>query len=396
MIRALVALLLLNLGQPASPEEQAAAVARPAIVHITTSWQGWVRDKRTGEIFGGVEGYKLTSSCSGAVINGDGYVATAAHCVDRGVDGGGGGLLDMAVAELTSVGRVRDQAKARQQLAENAVIEGAKTDSPIGRRIQVERMTERGRKDIAPATVVDMAAPLKGDVAVLKVPRRGLPALEVATDEAAVGTPILAIGYPASTDEVTDPTLEPSNKNGQISSHRTQDGQPYLEISAAVTHGMSGGPVVDTQGRLVGVISQLSPGESQSFNLAAEARTLTRVLRGKRVEARLGAPDRDYRTGLKAYYDGDYDTAFEYMDAVMAAAPNPQAKRFRDLAAERGGSAGGGNGVLVVLIAVSAGIAVLSGVAGFVLAARQRRAAMAAPTPPYGFPIPQSPTTPSS
>jgi serine protease Do len=69
------------------------------------------------------------------------------------------------------------------------------------------------------------------------VPRSNLPAVEVATEDVPVGTPILAIGYPASTGKAADPTLEPSSKNGQVSSHRSQDGHPFLEISAAVTHG---------------------------------------------------------------------------------------------------------------------------------------------------------------
>jgi hypothetical protein len=382
-------------AQEASPEEQAAAIARPAIVFIQSSWHGWVRDKRTGEVFGGAEGYQVTVSCSGAVINGDGYVATAGHCVDPGPNGGGGGLIDLAMADLAATGRVRDPALGRQQLVENAVLEGAKPGSEPTRQIQVERATgEPGSRsrDVAPATVVDLAAPTEGDVAVLKVPRSNLPAVVLAGDDVAVGTPVLAIGYPASTDEATDPTLEPSSKNGQVSNHRSQDGHPFLEISAAVTHGMSGGPVVDMRGRVVGVISQLSPGETQSFNLAAAAKSVTGLLRGKGVEDALGPTDRNYRTGLEAYFTGDYDTAVEYLDAVLAATPvHPQARRYRDLAAQRGGTVSH-DGTLIALLAACAGVALAAGAAGIVLAVRGRRqrlvAAMNAPTPPYGFPAP--------
>lgn len=360
--------------QPASLEEQAAAIARPAVVFVKTFWQGWVRDKRTGEVFGGAEGYRFTISCSGAVINGDGYVATAGHCVDLGVDGGGGGLADLAVADLAAAGRVRDKALAREQLAEHAVFEGAEKGSEITRRIQVQLAIGPDKQDIAPATVVDLVVPTKGDVAVLKVPRSGLPAIEVSTDDVPVGAPILAIGYPASTDEATDPTLEPSSKNGQVSNHRTQDGHPFLEVSAAVTNGMSGGPVVDGRGRLVGVISQRSPGESQSFNLAAGAATLMNVLRDKDVEDTLGPGDRNYRDGLAAYFDGDYDAAVEYLDAVPGG--HPQARRYRDLAEERGGEVSDDT-TLLMLITIFGGIAVLAGVGGIALRPRS------------GFPVPR-------
>jgi serine protease Do len=202
-----------------------------------------------------------------------------------------------------------------------------------------------------------------------------------------VGAPILAIGYPASTDEATDPTLEPSSKNGQVSNHRGQDGHPFLEISAAVTNGMSGGPVVDTQGRLVGAISQRSPGESQSFNLAAGVATLVEILRSKDVEDTLGPADRNYRDGLAAYFAGDYDAAVEYLDEVPAG--HPQARRYRDLAARRGGEVTG-DGTLVVLFTACAGLALVAGAGGLVLAARVRRMARYAPTPPYGFPMPHT------
>lgn len=360
--------------QPASLEEQAAAIARPAVVFVKTFWQGWVRDERTGEVFGGAEGYRFTTSCSGAVINGDGYIATASHCVDPGVDGGGAGLVDLAVADLAAAGRVRDQALARKQLAEHAEFEGAEKGSEITRRIQVQRATGPDKQDIAPAVVVDLVVPAEGDVAVLKVPRSGLPAIEVSTDDVPVGAPILAIGYPASTDEATDPTLEPSSKNGQVSNHRTQDGHPFLEVSAAVTNGMSGGPVVDARGRLVGVISQRSPGESQSFNLAAGAATLMNVLRDKDVEDTLGPGDRNYRDGLDAYFDGDYDAAVEYLDAVPGS--HPQARRYRDLAEDRGGEMSD-NTTLLVLITIFSGVAVLAGVGGIALRPRN------------GFPVPR-------
>jgi serine protease Do len=105
---------------------------------------------------------------------------------------------------------------------------------------------------------------------------------------------------------------------------------------------MSGGPVVDTRGRFVGVISQLSPGETQSFNLASAAETLTAVLRGKAVDAALKPVGRDCRTGLAAYFAGDYDDAVEYLDAVLAVTSGqPQATRYRDLAVARGGEPSG-------------------------------------------------------
>jgi serine protease Do len=389
-------------AQPSSPEEQAAAVARPAIVLVTVTWHGWVRDKQTGEVFGGTAGYDVKISCTGAVINPDGYVATASHCVHTGALGGSGFLFDVAIGELAKVGRIGDPAKAKQAFADHAVAEGAVADRPVDRQIQVERMVPDGdgqKRDVAPATVVDLVAPDGGDVAVLKIPRDRLPALELRTDPPPVGTPILAIGYPASTESTVDPNLEPSNKNGQISAQRTLQGHPFYEFSAAATHGMSGGPVVDMQGRIVGLISQGTPGETQSFNFASATANLTDVLHGKEVTAELGPHDRNYRTGLDRYFAGNFNAAVDYFDAVVAGAPsNLPAAEYRRLAAGKGGSPTASTGPLVVIAVSCVAAALLTGAFGAFLIVRRRRAVSLMDTPPHGFPLPleDQPTRPST
>ncbi|MFI9816542.1 S1 family peptidase [Saccharothrix variisporea] len=394
---------------PSSPEERAAALARPGIVFISVTWHGWVRDKRTGEVFGGTAGYEVKTACTGAIVTPDGHIATASHCVHTGPLGGGGALIASAVADLTKVGRVKDEAKAQRDLAEHGQAEGASPDSPIERAIQVERAEVKGSeqvRDIAPATVVDLVAPEDGDIAVLKVPREHLPAVPVRADQTPVGTPILAIGYPGSTSGAVDPSLEPSSKNGQISAKRTQQGRPFYEFSAAATHGMSGGPVVDMDGGIVGLVSQGSPGETQSFNLAASAQTLAEVLQGKEITAAIGDHDRDYRTGLDKYFEGDYDSAVEYFDAVLAGSPgHQQAAEYRKLAADKGGKPGGAPTLLIVFAFLCAGIAIATATAGTaVLLTRRKRLAAASvpalvftPTPSGGIPVPAQgfPVTPS-
>ncbi|MEU4804087.1 trypsin-like peptidase domain-containing protein [Actinosynnema sp. NPDC023587] len=390
-------------AQPSSPEERAAAVARPGVVYISVTWHGWVRDKRSGEVFGGTAGYEVKTSCSGAVISPDGYVATASHCVHTGPLGGGGALFDAAIADLAKAGRVRDSTKARQQFAEHGQAEGFTPDSPVDRLIQVERMEKRDsgqERDIAPATVVDLVAPGDGDVAVLKIPRENLPSIEVRRDQPPVGAPILAIGYPGSTDKTVDPSLEPSNKNGQISARRTQGGRPFYEFSAAATHGMSGGPVVDMQGGIVGLISQGSPGETQSFNFAASSQTLSEVLERKEVQTGIGQHDEDYRTGLDRFFEGDYDGAATYFDAALAGSPgNQQAADYLKQATDKGGVPGSSPATLLMIFAIiCGGVAVATATAGtaIVVSRRKRAAANAAPrvgapaTPAGGY-VPATP-----
>lgn len=376
---------------PASPEERAAAITRPAVVFVEVDWHGWVRDPRTGEVFGGAEGYRATTSCSGVVVRQDGYVATAGHCVDPGPLGGGGVLIDLAVAELTELGRVRDPVKAAAQLAEHAVVEGAKPDSDLVRDVRVSRVvgtSDTPDRDIAPATVVDLLPPDAGDVAVLKMPRAGLPALVLAAeDDRPAGTPILAVGFPAAVDRATDPSTEPTNKNGQISSRRSIGGSPYYEISAAASEGMSGGPLIDMEGRVLGLVTAAPAGETQSFNLASASTSVLELLRGKGIEPKPSVTDRNFTAGLAHYFDGDYAEAVEFFDAVLAASPDHrQAWEYRELAADQGG---GGLDLLVLLIIGCGAVAVLSAAAGTVLLVRRGRVFRDLPTPPFGIPVQQ-------
>jgi hypothetical protein len=159
---------------------------------------------------------------------------------------------------------------------------------------------------------------------------------------------------------------------------------------------MSGGPVVDMQGRVVGLVSQKSPGETQSFNFAAASSTLLDVLAGKQVDVDLGKHDRAYRAGLDHYFAGDLDDAVDEFDAALAGSPGHlQATEYRRLAVNRGGQPGGAPVLIIVLAVLCAGVAVGAGTAGTAVAlTRRRRLAPAGPplsdmdTPPLGFPMP--------
>lgn len=381
---------------PASPEERAAALARPAVVFVEVDWHGWVRDPRTGEVFGGTAGYQATTSCSGVVVHEDGYVATAGHCVDPGALGGAGVLIDLAVAELAELGRVGDRAAAAAQLAEHAIVEGAEPDSRLVRDVRVTRVvgtSDIPRRDVAPATVVDLFTPDTGDVALLKVPRDRLPVLRLADDDARPsGTPILAVGFPAAVDRATDPSTEPTNKNGQISARRGIGGNPYYEISAAASAGMSGGPLVDMDGRVLGLVTAAPEGETQSFNLATASTSVLKLLRRNEIEAAPSATDRNFTAGLEHYFAGDYAEAVEFFDAVLAAVPDHrQAWEYRGLAAER---ETGGVNLLVLLAIVCGAVALLSAAAGVALLARRQRAVRDLPTPPFGIPVQAEPGGP--
>ena len=82
------------------------------------------------------------------------------------------------------------------------------------------------------------------DLALITV-ERPLPALNVADRGPAIGEPILVLGSPLG--------LGGTVTSGIVSAFRTEEGLNYLQFSAPISPGNSGGPVVDGHGNVVGV-----------------------------------------------------------------------------------------------------------------------------------------------
>lgn len=322
----------------ATPAERAAAEVRPAVVYLKETFSGYVADE-TGTFFNDGNPYTLTVTCTGFGVNPDGYVATAGHCVDTTSANGikaefiaAAARGAAAVVPGVTVGQLVEFGSA------NWSVEGLAKGSPLDSTITVVTgSTDGGASGRSlPARVVDARSFEQGDVALLKVATTDLPSIELATDaDVQIGTPLLSVGYPASADAVTDPSLEPSNKDGQVSSRKTVGSAPVYETSAALTPGMSGGPTVDLGGRVLGVNSFMPAGESQAFTFIAPSSGLTELMTRNGVRNKLGPDDHAFRDALGAYYAGHYTDALAGFDKLLQVAPqHAQAMQFRTAAAK--------------------------------------------------------------
>jgi S1-C subfamily serine protease len=109
----------------------------------------------------------------------------------------------------------------------------------------------------------------KEDVAVLKLekPIPGMTPLLVAAEDRGAGEKVWAIGSPGLGKEV----LEQSISEGLISSTRRKiGGSVYLQHSAAVNPGNSGGPLLDEHGHVVGLVTLKARLEGVSFAVRVE------------------------------------------------------------------------------------------------------------------------------
>ncbi|MGQ0669393.1 MAG: trypsin-like peptidase domain-containing protein [Actinomycetota bacterium] len=402
-------------AQTATPEEKAAAIVRPSIVYIEMDWSAYVRVPRGSGLFfvgyvNGGRAFHWRTRCSGFVVNPSGYIVTAGHCVDDGELGARDTALRFAVQWLIDNGWAF-QRDFRFWLNEGHLtwgVEGQERGSPPDLNVYVQRGVAAGglkTGEAFPARVVDYQDIMDGDVALLKIEETDLPSVTLApSEEIQIGTDVLSVGYPGSSDDVTDATYEPTFKDGQINSKKTREGGllPVYEMSAALSGGMSGGPTVNLTGEVIGVNSFSIFGETEAFNFITPSSLVLEMLSQNGVSNELGPIDEAYRAGLGAYFAGDYRTAVKRFDEVLALSPtHQQAQEFRVEASKKAaaqpdgttsGDDDGGGLPTWAFGAIGAGALVL--VLLVVLATRRRRPApVGTPTAPVGpavaAPIPQ-------
>lgn len=363
----------------ANPDQRAAAIIRPSIMYLTGQGSGLVR-LPNGQILsqfgqGSSMPFLAVWGCTAFAVNPDGWVATAGHCVDP--DSAKALILKRAaneyITEFPDAPGAGDAATAFEWLQKNARVEG---DAPEHRpQVSLALMYGTGNNVAGKvaATVVDFRPLGKGDVALLHVDKHNLPSSELATDaDVSIGTSILAVGFPESTRKITGPSMDPTNKSGKVSKKSALESNPVYEIDAAVTEGMSGGPCVALNGKVIGVNSFAPIGEPQPFNFITPADTVAELLASKGIKPRLGAADVSYRKGLDQYYSGHYTEAIGDFDLTSAMSPDYPGvvelkasaanlrQQYGDLSTFRGAKllwyiAGG----IVLVLAVAAGLTLM-------------------------------------
>lgn len=114
------------------------------------------------------------------------------------------------------------------------------------------------------------------DLAIIKVSGKSFPFLELAdSEEIKNGQKIFCVGSPLG--------LENSISEGVVSNAlRTINGQTYVQITAPISSGSSGGAVLDTNCRVIGV-SSAGIEEGQNINLAIPSNFIGEITRDKNI-----------------------------------------------------------------------------------------------------------------
>jgi serine protease Do len=137
-------------------------------------------------------------------------------------------------------------------------------------KITVEPTASRGTGPAAARLVADRPAV---DLALLRseIDMEGLPLGKF--EAVTVGQPVFVVSNPKG--------LEATFSEGIVSSIRSRNGNTVLQITAPVSEGSSGGPVLNEEGKVVGVVFAVREG-GQNLNFAVPVSYVRKLLRRAR------------------------------------------------------------------------------------------------------------------
>ena len=197
-------------------------------------------------------------------------------------------------------------------LTNNHVIEDAKAVQVKLKDGRVFSATLAGRD---PAT----------DLAVLKIDAKGLPAVTFADSDAArPGEVTLAIGSPLGLSHTV--TMGVLSAKGRGGANPVED---YLQTDASINGGNSGGPLVNLEGKVLGINTQTAS-KAQGISLAVPANMAKRVAEqllksGKVERAWMGVGLQDLTPQLAAEFPGAPATGGALVNAVTEGSPAAKA-----------------------------------------------------------------------
>jgi len=401
-----------------SPVERAVTLASPAVVFVDTSVKIHVRlIYQNPNAVSGLGSLSRTyafdyATGSGFVVNPSGVIVTASHVVEPDEQS----MRNYAANRLVLEGYGYRYPSAnsspfdqytlpvgyQNQLLQQCYREVACTFAitPVETVYSAVDVAQTQLPKGAPARVLTSTGFENTDVAILQVNGSNMPTVQLAdtATDLATGDEVVALGFPGtSRDALQTGVTQPNKVFGRVSNIRPQGTSNLIEVDANIEPGMSGGPVIDAAGNVVGLIS-FSLVQSSGESGAKYLRTVDDIkaaLADAGVSVAAGPADEAFGRAMELFWGNHFSAAVPALEKVLEIYPGqPLATQYLADAQAKAGTAedvplaeaspqGGGGGFPMWAIAAAA-IGVIVAILAVVLATRRKRPSPVAAAAPMG------------
>lgn len=291
----------------------------------------------------------ITMVGSGFIVTPDGYVITNAHVVDENDEETKKNFAQQAFQEIlendakdieSSMGRklTEDEAKALTD-ANSWYFSQTMKVSDIQKEFSVVMGISGEKGKIVPRTIpaklVTQGQPIPGkDVAILKLTQKHTyPTIRIGNDkEMRVGDQVYVLGYPAvatfhpliSEESISEASLT----RGLVSAKKNmKDGWEVLQTDASITHGNSGGPVMNEYGEVIGLatfgsIDYQRNAEVQGMNFIVPSTIVFEFIDKMKVEPEMSDISLAYEEAMDLFDKSRYKKALVKFNEVKDMNPS--------------------------------------------------------------------------
>lgn len=270
---------------------------------------------------------------SGAIINSTGYIVTNAHVVELNYGKEKDNQIILEDGQFIVKSVYNKLIKTYPDIPLNSLynyVSASLKMKSISKLLKVYLPDGSSPLD---AEIKTYGAPIgEGkDVAVLKVESKNLPSLSLSdSDKVELQSTIWVCGYPSAADSEllsNDSTYKSTINDGKISvkDKKSSQGAPILQINAAATTGNSGGPVVNEDGHIIGLLtfrSEQNENATQGFNFVVPSNTVKEFIAQAGITNDESETTKLYKESLQLYWAGYYNEALLKFEAVKRLFPN--------------------------------------------------------------------------
>ncbi|OFW51374.1 MAG: hypothetical protein A2163_05025 [Actinobacteria bacterium RBG_13_35_12] len=168
------------------------------------------------------------------------------------------------------------------------------------------------------AEVLDFSGWEQRDIAIIRIQPQTGRALSSAivgdSSTVEIQDNLSIIGYPWTSDIGQENIMNPTITSGNISGRLMISGTEVLQVQGDARPGNSGGPVLNTDGQVVGILTMLT---DETNNYLRPSNDIKEMLSRNGVTNKLGMVDEEFKQGLIMYRLKYYSKAIEHFNAVL-------------------------------------------------------------------------------